>query len=327
MQERGVSEEDAENSLRASAATPKEDPFISKAKRDAFDDLDKLTRDIYDLHGDGLKTNEIAAKLGIGNEEVSRRLAESAQAITEAGRKAADELNSSFQQREASPMYNLAEKTNDLIATIGKGLKEGKALEIGAKAGFEFGKQQHDFIDRQQKEVAKSLTELASTLPKEERAPFLDRTAKLVGEPVALRADGKNEQRLSRMYREAYRIAGRIREKADGLYKRFVVDQIRKTAQRIADSPLVDVEYKGRALRLIRNLDFARPRESTVASLEGTKAYVAGKEAMLEPHSVPQEVMSDLERLNRTPAMDLPTHILEYTLGDLQILEHLAGIR
>lgn len=328
MKAKGFSDEDAQGALFASRARELGDPLVALAKRTAAEGLDEKPKAIYDaLMKEHLTAPEIADKLKIPVAEVRKHLADAADILEKAGADTIKAIMPKIESVEAAPMYNLNERVQTLKETIGKGVKQAKALQIGAREGFAFGKEQHDFIDRQTAEVAKNLTDIAHELPVSERAPFLQRIAKLAAEPVALRSDGKNEQRLNAMYRDGYKIAASIKDRGEELRSEKTITDIQNTAKRVADNTSVDPLYRRAIARAIRNLDFARPSAKTVRRMESTKDFMATKDASLEPHSVPQQVQADLERLGKFTARDLPPHVLDYVLGAMQLLEKLGRLK
>lgn len=313
--------------LSASRATESGDPLIALAKRNAAEGLDERPKEIYEAIRAGQTRPEIAKKLGISEAEVSRHMQESADTLDKAGAEAVKRVVGDIKPAGEKPYSNLNDKVDELKQTVAKGMQRSKMLNIAAREGFRFGKEQHDFIDSQTEAVVKNLNDIAMELPKEERAPFNAQIARLAAEPVALRSDGKNEQRLARMYRDSYKIAAGIKDKAEDLRSEKTISDIQDTAKRVADNLKVDPLYRRAIARAIRNLDFARPSAKTVRQLQGTKDFMETKDASLEPHGVPQQVQADLERLGKFTARDLPPHVLDYILGDMQLLEKLGRLK
>ncbi|MEP6672349.1 MAG: hypothetical protein ABJF10_24505 [Chthoniobacter sp.] len=296
--------------------------------REAGKELSADQRDILESVRKGADKQQIADQHGITVAEVDKKLADATAALDKAKSAAVAELTEHIKQVEPAPLYALQDRVNAVAGDFAKKMTAAKAMVTGLKEGFEFGKEQHAFIERQKGEMAGALRRLIiEALPSRARAALADAVTRLVAEPVTLRADGKNEQRLQTLFKKAIGIAGKTLDKAEDLRKAAIVEGIKKVADRVSGSPGVDVEYQRRIQGLINNLDFSKPRADTVAALQGTKDYIAAKDASLSGHAVPAEVIKNLERLNKLPVRDLPTHVLESILGDMALLEKLGRLK
>ncbi|MEP6671699.1 MAG: hypothetical protein ABJF10_21240, partial [Chthoniobacter sp.] len=312
----------------ATREEPVANGLLAHAMREAGKELPKDQRDILEAVRRGADKQQIADQHGITVAEVDKKLADATAALGKAKSAAVEELTNHIKQVEPAPLYALQDRVNEVAGDFAKKMTAANAMVTGLKEGFEFGKEQHAFIERQKGEMAGALRRLIiEALPSAERAALADAVTRLVAEPVTLRADGKNEQRLQTLFKKAIGIAGKTLDKAEDLRKAAIVDGIKKIGANAADSPSMDVEYQRRILNLISNLDFSKPRADTVATLQGTKDYMSRKEAWFEDNAVPKEIVKNLDRLNKFPVRDLPTHVLESILGDMALLEKLGRLK
>lgn len=316
----------SDGALSASRTEPAADGVLAHAMREAAKQLSDDQREVLDEVQKGRNVQQITDKLGITRAEVQQRITDSNSALDRAKKAAVNELTDHIKQTEAAPLYALRDRVNEVAANFAKKLTAAKAMVSGLKEGFEFGKQQHGFIERQKSDMGGELRKLiGEALPVDERAPFLAATTRLVTEPVALRSDGKNEQRLQTLFKKGVVIAGKVLDQAEALRKKSIVEGIQKIAGRVSDSPGVDVEYQRRIQGLVKNLDFSKPTAKTTAEMQGTKEFMDRN--AITGHGVPAEVVKNLDRLNRLPVRDLPTHVLESIMGDMALLEKLGRLK
>lgn len=125
------------------------------------------------------------------------------------------------------------------------------------------------------------------------------------------------------MYRRAAEVAARIEARADEVYKSNTIDEIKETVARATKSPSVDVEYRKRIEDEVKVMSFSKLSAVREAKLKGTKEYAERTGAQ----SLPDEVVSELDLLNKVPASDLPIQVLEAIRDRVNLLEQLGRLK
>lgn len=211
------------------------------------------------------------------------------------------------------------------------GVKRG-AVEARAEAKERLGlaREAFDAAMREQKETLamtdrwgsaewrKAMDGLRSyaqkSLPRDARASALELITRLQ-RPDLLSKDP------DRIHRDAFKIMQRIDGIADEHYKQQLIDDIKETAQRAADSPGVDINYKARISALKQRYAFVKLSEGKRAELESRRRFLRQADLAGNPSGLTPEALQELRRLDVPHISELPIDAIEALRDKLNLLE------
>jgi len=176
-----------------------------------------------------------------------------------------------------------------------------------------------DFLEADANRIRESLNALVKKeLPPSQRGIFLTaisnatkRAPLLTGDPEA-------------MYRRAAEVAARIEEHGVNVQRNQAVNDIKANVTKALASPTVDLAFKAKIGDVVKNFNFTKPTENTIAKLQKIRDYIKSQEALGRDVEMPKAILDALEILNKTPIKDLPLHVLEAMRDRIAMLEQMG---
>jgi len=126
--------------------------------------------------------------------------------------------------------------------------------------------------------------------------------------------------------RQAAHAFARVDDFVEKEYRKDLILDIRKRAERIVDSPSVGVAYKERVRDLVKDIELQKHTSRLMNKLSVIQADINQRRQNGEDVEVPQEIADRLKILTRTPALDLHTGVLENLAFQLDSIERLGRI-
>lgn len=123
---------------------------------------------------------------------------------------------------------------------------------------------------------------------------------------------------------ELYRAVFRVDAHAEDIYRRGIIRYIQKLYNRWKASPAVAVDFRERMDELMADISTRKPRESTLARLQGIQDYIDRETAAGRDVQMPRRILSQLRMLTATPLDDMSTTQLEGLLDNLRGLLRLG---
>lgn len=104
-------------------------------------------------------------------------------------------------------------------------------------------------------------------------------------------------------------------------YRKAIIDDIKKVANRALESQRVDVEYREAAKELLANIDFVKRRPETILRLKAMREYINRMEDSGRAEFIPDHIFKRLEILTLRPVAAISEEELNIVLRDLLIIE------
>lgn len=209
-------------------------------------------------------------------------------------------------------------------AGYSRGLREARAEAKTAMEQFKGDIAQADkFMAGDQDQVRKNLVEyVKATLPPSERGAFINRIAQALRRPSIFRSED-----VGRMYKRAFDVMQDMDQRAEQVYRDRLIDDIKTVSKRATASPSVDLDAKRIMQRLLSDVNLRDMSKATQASLEKTRDFLNRQRGLGKDVFMPEKVLSDIERLGKRSAKDLPTAVLENLHNNLSLAERLGRFK
>lgn len=138
--------------------------------------------------------------------------------------------------------------------------------------------------------------------------------------PISERGRFLNMVKSAKTLQNLAKAFARVDAKAAELYKKDLVKEIKKTAEKALDSGRVAVEFKRRIHELMSQFELQGRTQATISRLKATETFMQAREAAGEDVFMPRQILEKLAILNRRPINRINELDLEILLGDIQEL-------
>ena len=231
---------------------------------------------------------------------------------------------------EARPLVEeLQERLNGSINSLDALQAVLKAQERATQKGKAIGEKEakenlsvaQDWLTAESRGLFTDITDyLKAALPKEYHSMFMNRINNAVIVPNLMTGNPKS------MFHKVAAVAELIEIKSKEVHRQNLVSAINEAYTKALSSPTVDVGMKARIRSLLENYGMGSMSPKRRARLEETRKYVEKMDAQGLPHGVPENVMDDLELLNKVPIKELPVDVLQAIHDDILMMDKLGRL-
>jgi len=113
----------------------------------------------------------------------------------------------------------------------------------------------------------------------------------------------------------------RVNVKMEEVEKREVIADIRKTYNRVLESPGVDVGFKALVSGIFNEIQLQGKSNATMERLAKLREFIQTRTEKGEPVYIQSRLLRQLEILDKTPIKEIPVEQLEAMLSDMELLE------
>jgi len=231
---------------------------------------------------------------------------------------------------EARPLVEeLQERLNGSVNSLDALQAVLKAQERATQKGKAIGEKEakdnlsvaQDWLTAESRGLFTDITNyLKAALPKEYHSMFMNRINNAVIVPNLMTGNPKS------MFHKVAAVAELIEIKSKEVHRQNLVSAINDAYVKALSSPSVDVGMKARMRALLEPYGMGSMSPKRRARLEETRKYVEKMDAQGLPHGVPENVMDDLELLNKVPIKDLPVGALQAIHDDILMMDKLGRL-
>jgi len=173
-----------------------------------------------------------------------------------------------------------------------------------------------------QEDVRRDLTELVNKLlPPAERGRFIGAITKALKRPNILTGDPMT------MYKNAANVMTAIRARADEVYRKGVIGEIRDTVDRALKSPTVDLQFKNLISKALKDVNIKTFSSARLSELKSTRDYLNRMEEEGKDVYIPKQILDAVDQIGKTPIKDLPIETLENLNTKLKLMERLGRMK
>ena len=177
-------------------------------------------------------------------------------------------------------------------------------------------------LSHDQEDVRRDLTELVKKLlPPSERGRFIGAITKALKRPNILTGDPMT------MYKNAANVMTAIRAKADEVYRKGVIGEIRDTVDRALKSPSVDLQFKNLISKALKDVNIKTFSSARLSELKSTRDYLNRMEEEGKDVYIPKQILDAVDQIGKTPIKDLPIETLENLNTKLKLMERLGRMK
>lgn len=177
-------------------------------------------------------------------------------------------------------------------------------------------KEADDWMEATARKLRSELTDyLETALPPDERGKFIRRIGEATRRQPLLNGD------VAAMFQRAEALTKLIARRADEVHRNGIISDIKDSVKKAVASPTVDVKYKAKIIEAVQHIGLSKLSSEKENFLKGVRDYIARAG---DQSTVPDEIVSQIDLLSKTPAKDLPINVLEAVRDKVNLLEQLG---
>ena len=170
-----------------------------------------------------------------------------------------------------------------------------------------------------QEKVRSQMVEAVNKLlPPDERGAFVNRITQAMKRPSIEKGDPES------MYERSAKVIQEISDKADEVWKKDAIADIRKVASRAVDSPSVDLKVKNLIRRILADINLKKVTEATKDKLQKTKEFLDKMESAGKDVYLPEKIRKSIDDLGKGNIRDMDISAIATLQTNLRLAEKLG---